>query len=316
MVDYRKFLGKRAEEVLPYLGGPTVRAADRRLRVRHEVPEGWWRFSVDGRFATAEEPAEPPDLSRRPQVRGHLLDSWLFRGSKDIERVHLLPAEEIAPLSNVAAVRWSGDALLFASLEFDTEPEELARRALEELAPIANVKGASPGLRAAHGFGLLRKIAARQGMQVSPLETRHELARIADAGSEAAVEVLHAIEARRRAELERHQAERGARLVHRGAVRQPSRAAATRQNATERADAALEAAGAQLLSTRRLHDGELEVAFRFQGERFVAVIDEISFQVYDAGICLSGADREVNLESLPSVIREAIDSGLLVVTRR
>lgn len=315
-MDYRKFLGRRTEEVLPYLGGPTVRAEERRLRIRHEVPEGWWRFSVDGRFATAEEPAEPPDLSRRSRMRGHLLDYWLFLNGKDIERVHLLPAEEVAPLSNVTAIRWWDDVSLFASLEFDTETEELARRALEEQGGIDGVKGVSPSLRAAYGFALLRKVASRRGVEVSPLEVRRQLARVADGGAAAALEVVNEIEARRRAELERHEAERGARLVRRGAVNQQSRRTATRQNAAERAETALEAAGAQLLATRHLGGAELEVAFRFQGERFVAVVDEISFQVYDAGICLSGADSEVNLESLPSVIREAIDSELLVVTRR
>jgi hypothetical protein len=323
-MDYRKFLGKRTEEVLPYFGGATVRAEGRRLRIRHPVPEGWWRFSVEGRFAMAEEPAEPPDLSARPRVRGHLFESWLFRSGKDVERVHLLPAEELLPLSNVTAVRWWDDTLLFASPEFDTEAEELARRALEEQRSVADIKGVAPSLRAAHGLALLANIAARESLNASPFEVRHELARIADHGVEAAMEVLRELERRRREEMEARRAaeherrvsDLGVRLAREGSVGRRSRRTATRENAAERADAALEAAGADLLAARRLTDGQLEVAFRFCGERFVAVVDEISFQVYDAGICLSGADREVNLDSLPSVIREAIEDGVLVVTRR
>ena len=109
---------------------------------------------------------------------------------------------------------------------------------------------------------------------------------------------------------------RALHLARRGTVGQRSRTAAKPDNAAERAEAALDAAGAQMLAARRLIQGQLEVAFRFLGERFIAVVDELSLQVYDAGICLSGADREVNLDSLPSVIREAVNSGRLVITRR
>jgi len=35
-----------------------------------------------------------------------------------------------------------------------------------------------------------------------------------------------------------------------------------------------------------------------------------------ADVCLEGADREVNLDSLASVIREAIELGELCITRR
>jgi hypothetical protein len=38
--------------------------------------------------------------------------------------------------------------------------------------------------------------------------------------------------------------------------------------------------------------------------------------VLDAGICLSGSDRMVTLDSLPSVIKEAIDTDQLNITRR
>jgi hypothetical protein len=315
-MDYRKFLGKRTEEVLPYLGGVTVRTKERRLRVRHTVPEGWWRFGVEGRFATAEEPADPPELSGRPRVRGHLLGIWLFRSGRDVERVHLLPGDEPPPLSTATAVRWWDDSLLFAALEFDTEVEELARCALEEGRTLIEQKGVMPSLRAAHGYALVEKVASRRRVPVSPFEARHRLADVSDVGIAEAEALVTAIDSRRQAELPRHEAARGARLVQRGAVVPRSRRAATAQNAVERAEATLEAAGAQLLSTRRLSNGELEVAFRCLGDRFVAVVDEISFQVYDAGICLSGADREVNLDSLPSVIREAIDTDVLVVTRR
>ena len=46
------------------------------------------------------------------------------------------------------------------------------------------------------------------------------------------------------------------------------------------------------------------------------VVDAITLQVYDAGVCLAGEDRLVTLDSLPSVIREAIDTSRLVITRR
>jgi hypothetical protein len=78
---------------------------------------------------------------------------------------------------------------------------------------------------------------------------------------------------------------------------------------------ALEHAGARLVDQRRLAGGRLEVVFRFMEERIVSIVDARTLQVVDAGICLAGADREVTLESLPSVIREAINTGRLVITR-
>jgi len=51
------------------------------------------------------------------------------------------------------------------------------------------------------------------------------------------------------------------------------------------------------------------------GRRFECVIDTNSLQFMDAGICLDGSDRELNLASLPSAVREAIESGQLHVFR-
>ena len=82
-----------------------------------------------------------------------------------------------------------------------------------------------------------------------------------------------------------------------------------------RVERALESAGARLLDTRRLGSERLEVTFGFMGERFISIVEADTLQVVDAGICLAGADRHVNLESLPSVIREAIEDDVLVITR-
>jgi hypothetical protein len=89
----------------------------------------------------------------------------------------------------------------------------------------------------------------------------------------------------------------------------------TEANAEERAEAVVEAAGATFRSARRLRQGQLEVRFRFRNQAFIAVVDSISLRVVDAGICLAGADRQVSLDSLPSVISEAIDTHRLVITR-
>ena len=79
----------------------------------------------------------------------------------------------------------------------------------------------------------------------------------------------------------------------------------------------MEAAGAQVRQIRKLGRNELEVIFSFMGDRFICVVRADTLQVIDSGICLGHPPRDdlVTLESLPSVIKEAIDQGCLVVLR-
>jgi hypothetical protein len=70
-----------------------------------------------------------------------------------------------------------------------------------------------------------------------------------------------------------------------------------------------------MLHCRRVAADQLEVRFECEGERIICVVDAFSLQVYDAGVCLAGADRELTLDSLPSVIREAIETDALNITR-
>lgn len=78
---------------------------------------------------------------------------------------------------------------------------------------------------------------------------------------------------------------------------------------------ALSHTGAELVNWRRNGEQQAVVRYRLGGRRFECVIDTNSLQIVDAGICLSGADEELNLSSLPSAVREAINSGQLHVFR-
>jgi hypothetical protein len=78
---------------------------------------------------------------------------------------------------------------------------------------------------------------------------------------------------------------------------------------------ALSHTGAELVNWRRNGQRQAVVRYRLGGRRFECVIDTESLQIVDAGICLSGADEELNLSSLPSAVREAIQSGQLHVFR-
>src|ERR1051326_3093305 len=72
---------------------------------------------------------------------------------------------------------------------------------------------------------------------------------------------------------------------------------------------ALSHTGAELVNWRRNGQRQAVVRYRLGGRRFECVIDTESLQILDAGICLSGTDEELNLSSLPSAVREAIQSG-------
>jgi hypothetical protein len=78
---------------------------------------------------------------------------------------------------------------------------------------------------------------------------------------------------------------------------------------------ALSHTGAELVNWRRNGQRQAVVRYRLGGRRFECVIDTESLQIMDAGICLSGTDEELNLSSLPSAVREAVESGQLHVYR-
>jgi hypothetical protein len=348
-LDYKKFLGKSEEMVLPYLGGGSVDLPGRRLRLTREVTAGWWRFSIKGRDATPEAPADPPSevLEKLPAVRGHMCGTRLVHAGATSEDVHLMPEEEPPRFAPVKTRRWHSGDLLFDALEFEGDAEETVRRALEEGRSIHDVKGVSAALRAAFGYALADVVSRRLQIPARPLELRGKVLAIADGGVPAAEAALRHLaderdlaaraervrveDLRRAAEL----AARAARAAHLpppavppAGFEEPERFhiwtqfrripednRRDRDDAPRRAERALRAAGAEMSSSRRLAEGLLEVTYRFQGERFISIVNATTLQVMDAGVCLAGADAMVTLESLPAVIREAIDEGSLVITR-
>jgi len=320
--SWRKFIGKKELQVLPYFGGNRVLAKDRALRLleRPEAP-GWYRFEIEGRNARAVSPADP-ELEGLPKVRGHLVGDVLFAMGSKPEAVFFLPEDEPAMFASCTCRRWHGGELVFGELDFDSEAEETARTAFEERRGLNDAKGIPAPLRGAFGWATVRRASAARGVPCSAREASPHLGEVADGGPAAAEALLARLE-----EL-RH----GRRIVvagGRAAVRvrrmvehaMDGAARATLDNAPERAEAALEAAGARFLSARRA-GAHLEVRFWFDTERFVALVDALTLQVIDAGICLVDhvdghrGDEELTLDSLPSAIREAMDLGVLVITRR
>lgn len=309
-MDYRKFLARKETLVLPSLGGLSVRGPKRRLRLAAPVAPGWWTFEVQGRSATALSKAEAPDLAHRPITRGHLVGPWLFTSGTEAHRLLLMPDEEPELFAIGAARQWHSDDFLFDALEFEDEAEMAARQALlDDASNLEGIKGVSPSLRAAFGFAVLRREAARHDASVSLREVLGRVHEIARGTLESRV-LLTEIVARRYAQPS-SPAPR-ARRPRRGS-NPPD---ASPNNAEARAAEVLEAAGAHLLTARARGGRQLEVVFRYLGEQFICVVDWETLHVYDAGICLSGADEELGLDALPSVIHEAVQGDLLYITRR
>ncbi len=335
-MDYRKFLGKEEERVLPYLGGSFLHAADRRLRLAAEpAAPGWYRFRVKGREATPLGPAEPEALEALPSVRGHMVGERLVREGAIAERLHFLPEEEPPRLTPARARRWYSGELLFELLDFESEAEEAARRALEEEASLAQVKGVPATLRSAFAYAVLEVESRRSGIPAAPAELRPHLSVVAEGGRPEAERVLRALAAERvLAAREMEELNRRRQLVALAQQAVEAQAAAVRArvqaqqgrrhrraqeplDAMARAELALEAAGARMRSARALRDGNLEVIFTFMDERFISVVNRDTLQVVDSGICLGHPPRDelVTLESLPSVIKEAIETDSLVILR-
>jgi len=324
-MDYRRFLGKKETRVLPFFGGRRLDAPDRRLRVA-EPPErpGFYAFEIEGRNARALGPAEP-ELGDLPKVRGHLQSATLFVTGAPPAEPYFLPDGEPEPLAPCVARRWATGELLFDSFDFDGDAEIAARLALDERRGLANEKGTSASLRAAFAWAVTERVARRLTIPCSAIEAWRSLGAIADEGEPAAERFLLELAERRRDGRIFLRGDGGARVLDVARIVDGAREradAATLESPHERAEAALEAAGARFLGARATDVGWLEVRFQYAQHRFVTLADPRTLRVIDAGICLVDhhdghrGDEELTLESLPSAIREAIDLGALVITRR
>jgi len=313
-MDFRAFLKPLDPVVLPYFGGTRVDAADRRLRVDGEIAHGWWRFQIEGRRAVPLEPASAVDLGALPVMRGHWVEGWVIAKGRELGRIALPPDDEPQPLSRVVARRWFSGDWLFESLEFEDDAELEARRALEELRPIGALRGVVPSLRAAFGYALGRAIASELKIQISLRELTPIVVDIADAGRDVVRTLFDdLVEARLREEAAVRERARWIQLDHAATHAKVRTRAGTPR---ERCDEALDGARARMVNFRTIDRGrQLEVTYEVDGSRIISVVEAITLQVIDPGICLAGAHRVLTLDAMPSVVREAIEEDHLNITR-
>lgn len=309
MTDYRRFLAVPVEEVWPYFGGPYVETGRRRLRIGAAAAPGFWWMSVSGRTATPVRPAEQPDLSHLPAVRGFSLDGYVVTAGGVAARLSLPPADEPLAFAPMVARRWPSGELIFDALDFESGVEDEVREAFAQRRPLVGIAGVPAPLRAAFAYAVVRRAGVELGIPVRPVEARASIGELAAEGDAAARTLLERLRQQRLAAPAalRPTESRPEWMVARDAAQQRS------GDPLVRVANALDRTGAALREVRSLSGG-LEIRYDFLGERFVSLVDADTLQVVDAGICLAGADRRVTLESLPGVIREAIDTGELNIT--
>ncbi|HUJ61017.1 MAG TPA: hypothetical protein VLX92_21085 [Kofleriaceae bacterium] len=323
-MDFRQFLAPAGLElVLPYFGGTRVDAPDRRFRVARsgegELAPGWWRFKIDRRSAVAVEPAAMPSLAALPAVRGHWAAGWIVTSGRDAQRVALPPDDEPPPLARVVGRQWCSGDVVLDGLEFEDDAELAARDALEHRRPLAGVAGVVPSLRAAFGYVLGLGVAHELSIAVSLRELTPHVVAIADGGRDVVAAMFaELIEQRRReAELARQRAEDAAAQIRLAHAAGTARVLRRHPDPRHRADDALEAAGARMLSVQQVCRGEMiDVTYEVDGVRIMSLVDPVTLQVIDPGLCLAGAHRVLTLDAMPSVVREAIEEGHLNITRR
>lgn len=300
-MDYRAFLQSGDRElVLPYFGGDRVCDAERAYRVKDRPAPGWYRFREQGRFvevagavdedAAASAFAEHADLK---EVHGHFYNGR-FVGDTHQKNIFGIDANEppdrFAPIT---ARVWYDGHYIFTGVGFESEAEGQVRDAFEDAGSrngIDHVKGVVPSLASAYAAAVFDRELRRQAAELARLRAEEE--------------------ERRRRENERRTAEE----------RELEELARDRRRRDETFDdlviAALAHTGAELVDWRNQGRDQAIVKYRFAGEKYECIVDRTTLQILDAGICLDGADQELNLSSLPSVVREAIETHQLHVYRR
>lgn len=304
--------------VLPWAGGRSLRTASRAFELVGRLPReiGWHEFTHrNGKEARWSKPAEPKLEDLKYTWKGYLVGDHVL---PDEVRVDIDPAkiseaglcvhlieEGLDRFARVCAGATTIDGPLFyIGQEMPLGPEsDVLNAFLDKAKTLKDVKGVSPALDAAFRLETWQRVEAE----------------------------------RRRAEVERLRIEEEARLIREEQRRMMAqslgsgegRRAMAKVDFGQAAKAALAVGDAEYLDHRRaVRAGEMVVRFRWNHRRFECTCDEATLQIIDAGICLTAhgddsdfdegtrGDTFFTLESLPSVIQQAHQEGVLVVLRR
>lgn len=273
----------QAEEfTAPWLGGDRVFHGHRRFAINPSAAPteyGWYRWRATGRFHALVVGPTTPDTSLDRQRRGYwggdIFACDTPHGAVETGTVWLMPGG--LPLFSAINIAQTGAGWVFVSEALPQGPEDALRAAFEEGRPVTDVPGVTPAM---HLVALTLRRAVEEAEQRRA-----------------------AVEAAKRAEEQRTSLETGAGRRFMAVTDYPRAAAA-----------ALLVGGAEMLACLPTGPGQWTIRFRTAGRRFECVADD-TLHILDAGVCLDGDDNLCTLETLPIVIREAIDKRLLHVYR-
>jgi hypothetical protein len=315
-MSWRDLLDKSESVQAPWLGGRRLRQGPRTWKIEHGLPRehGWYTFALVGRKCSVTGPGIPDEPPFKLEY-GYLVgDRFVAQGARidpdprqiagSSESIHLVE-EGLDRFTRVSCGRMFEDGpLIYWGQEFPLGPEpEVLDAFLDEKESVSHVKDVTPALDASFRLEVFQRAEAAR--------RRAEAAR-----RRAEAEAARAQEERRR-DIQRRLGDGGGRR------------AMAQIDFGEAARAALAVGGATLLDHRAsVNTHEMVVRFRLDNRRFECTCDNRTLQIIDSGICLTAEydsdewdrgeqrDRFFTLESLPSVIREAIAGGVLVVYRR
>lgn len=309
----------KATFTMPWTGGRSLRQGDRSWKIDKSPQEyGWYSWKNLGRSVEVVSRTEAQPEMLKSIVFGYLVgDLFVPDGitfaelviskgkplTQRFERV-FFPDDGLERFTRISAGRLADDGvLIYRQLEMPQGPEEDVRRAYEDRIPgLSQIKGVTPALDAAWQFDVLIRA-----------ETERRRAEL---------------EKQRREEEEKQQKEARRQELIKQLGSGESRRQMAQIDFAEAARAALRVSGAEYLDHRKTaRKGEIAVRFRWINQRFECVVDENTLRTVEAGICLTShgddgfdygerGDTYLTLESLPAVIKEASDTGQLVVTRR
>ena len=309
-MSWKDLLSDKVEIVLPWTGGRSVSCRSREWCIRGKNPReyGWFRFSVSGgRDATLLGPTDldPGFEEGHPHVAGFIIGNRLIPDGARVtpdpdhfidQTLEVYIAERgLERFSRAVAVRLTNGNYVYVRQEFPQGPEQAVLEAYQDRKDsVDDIPGVTPALDLAFRFVSRERIL-----------------------SEARAKELERLRLEEEKKME-------AEARFREALKNAGTGAGRRHLATHDFDAAARAAlalsGAELLETVDAYNkDERIVRYRFMNQRLECVVNRHTLRITDSGICLGhGAEKGdtfFTLESLPTVVAEAIRGHKLVVYR-